>query len=178
MSRRWIVVLVIVAAAIGGAAGSAITLLIHSDDDNDVVRGTLVHLGRTPDDLANFTPQPFCVPLHHFCITQPETGHPLALYTYDPHPIFREQGCEVSWDAGAEQTTQDGTVVHGLFADPCGGSRYDISGHRLFGPSPRDLDSFPVDVSGGGTVVDTRTLICGRQRGVEIPNCQRAPLGD
>ena len=177
MRRTWIVALVLVAAAVGGAAGSVVALLLRSDDDTRV-RGTLVHL-RSPESLARFTPQPFCVPLHHFCITQPETGKPIALYTYDPHPIFREQGCEVVWHADRQREIADGTIIHGTFDDPCGGSVYDITGHRLFGPSPRDLDSFPVDISNGNyTIVDTRTLICGGQQRVQTHDCPRAPLGD
>ncbi len=170
--------IVFAAALVGGAAGSVITLLVRNDGDNPHVRGSLVHLG-PPDSLARFTPQPFCVALHHFCISQPETGKPIALYTYDPHPIFREQGCEVVWHADRNHENQDGSTTHGTFDDPCGGSVYDITGHRLFGPSPRDLDSFRVEISKeNNTVVDTRTLICGGQQRIETHDCPRAPLGD
>jgi hypothetical protein len=175
MPRHWIATLILLAAAVGGATGSGVTLLFR--DDDAPVRGTLVHLG-PPDYLGSFTPQPFCVPLHHFCITQPERGHPIALYTYDPHPVFREQGCEVHWVAAANQQAPDGTTVHGVFSDPCGGSNYDLSGHRLFGPSPRDLDSFRVEVTDTATIVDTRSLICGKRRLVDTGDCKRAPLGD
>lgn len=179
MRWPWIVALVLVAAAVGGAAGSGVTLLLRDDDDTTPVRGSLVHLA-SPDWLAAYTPQPFCVALHHFCVAQPETGHPIALYTYDPHPLFREWGCEVKWNADATQTMSDGTVVRGVFADPCGGSKYDSTGHRLYGPSPRDLDTFPVEVRNTGpTIVDTRKLICGERRVADAEyGCKRAPLGD
>jgi hypothetical protein len=177
MGGRSIVAIAIVAAAIGGAAGSAVTLRLRHDSDAPA-RGTLVHLGE-PAWLAAYTPQPFCVSLHHFCIVQPETGHPIALYTYVPHPLFREWGCEVRFDPEAEWTNQDGTVIRGLFTDPCGGSRYDGTGHRVFGPSPTDLDTFPVTVTADATIVDTRTLICGKPQLVDTTyRCQRAPLGD
>jgi hypothetical protein len=175
MPWRWVAVLVLLAGAIGGATGAAVTLL-RGDDDDGPVRGTLVHLG-SPDYLASFTPQPFCVELHHFCIAHPETGHPVALYTYDPHPLFRGMGCEVRWQADAG--FQNGPVtIHGLFTDPCGGFEYDSSGRRVFGPSPRDLDTFPVEVTDAGTIVDTRRLICGQQRLEGTYACERAPLGD
>ena len=178
MSRQWIVVLVVVAAVIGGAAGAAVTLLIYQGDDDARVRGALVHLG-LPDYLASYTPQPFCLQLHHFCIAQPETGHPVALYTYDPHPIFREWGCEVRWNPDMVYPTDSPNSTRGVFMDPCGGSIYDMTGHRLFGPSPRDLDSFHVDVSDTTTTVDTRSLICGKGQLVDAASgCQRAPAGD
>ena len=34
------------------------------------------------------------------------------------------------------------------FEDPCFGSRFDIEGHYLSGPSPRDLDKLPATVRG------------------------------
>ena len=174
MGWRSFLALVIVAAAVGGAAGAAVTLLVGDSDD---ARGTLVHLG-PPASLYNVEQAPFCVELHHFCVVQPEPGRLIAPYTYDPHPVFREQGCEVQWQAEAEHQTGPLTSVRGLFVDPCGGSMYDMTGHRVFGPSPTDLDAFPVDVTADATIVDTRSLICGERQGVETHDCQRAPAGD
>ena len=123
--------------------------------------------------------EPFCVPPRHFCIVQPEPGRVVALYTYDPHAVFRERGCEVRFDLQAELENNAGTLFRGLFRDPCGGSAYDRTGHRLFGPTPRDLDRFPVEVTADATIVDTRTLICGERQLVDAAyGCQRAPAGD
>ena len=175
MGWRSFLALVIVAAAVAGAASAAMTLLVR-DDDGATARG-LVHLG-SPASLPNIDHEPFCVPPRHFCIVQPEPGRVAALYTYDPHPVFRRQGCEVQWQAEAEHQTGPLTSVRGLFVDPCGGSMYDMTGHRVFGPSPTDLDAFPVEVTADATIVDTRSLICGERQGVETHDCQRAPVGD
>lgn len=166
----------LIAAAIGGIAGA--TVARRLDDDGGIpARGTLVHLG-PPDTLGGDPRQPFCVTLHHFCIVQPQSGHPIALYTYDSHSLFREQGCEVRWKPDEVYPTDSPNPTRGLFRDPCGGSVYDITGHRLFGPAPRDLDRFSVEVTDNNTIVDTRSLICGNQRGVPAPACPRAPVGD
>ena len=137
----------------------------------------LIHVG-SRDRLARNIPPPFCDPQHHFCISHDSNGNLIALYTYDPH-IRERRPCEVAWHADREHEGANGTIVHGTFDDPCGGSVYDITGHRLFGPTPRDLDSFPVSTSNdNSTVVDTRTLICGKQRDVETHDCRRAPADD
>ena len=88
MGWRSFLALVIVAAAV---AGAAMTLLVR-DDDGAAARG-LVHLG-PPASLPNIDHEPFCVPLHHFCIVQPEPGRVIALYTYDPHAVFRERAAK------------------------------------------------------------------------------------
>ncbi len=181
MTTRTLVVLLVVIAIAGGAVGSAITLAIRGDDDT-VARGELVHVRPlvADGDLAH---TPFCVEFHHVCITEPQQGQLFALYTADPHPIFREQGCTVHWDAMAQQVvgsvagSQD-TIV-GLFIGNCSGSTFDISGKRLFGPSPRDLDRFPIASTPDGLVVNTKTLICGEHRlagGADA--CPRAPAID
>lgn len=174
MGWRWVVALVIVAAVVGGAAGSAVTLLVGDSDD---ARGTLVHLG-PPASLYNIEQAPFCVELHHFCIVQPEPDRLIALYTYETHPVFREQGCEVRWKPDMVYPTDSPNPTRGVFNDPCGGAIYDMTGHRLFGPAPRDLDTFPVEVTDNHTIVDTRTLICGNAGPARASGCPRAPVGD
>lgn len=166
----------LLAAAIGGVVGATVAGRVD-DDDGTPARGTLVHLG-PPDKLGGDPRQPFCVALHHLWIVQPEVGHPVALYTYDTHPTFREQGCEVQWKPDEVYPTDSPNPTRGVFRDPCGGSVYDISGHRLFGPAPRDLDTFSVVVANNETIVDTRKLTCGDYGGAPAPVCLRAPLGD
>ena len=154
MTTSRLAVIIVIVAIAGGVVGSAITLAVHRDDDASAVeRGQLVHFGpKLGTDIAHV---PFCNELHHFCITEPQEGQLLALYTADPHPSFREQGCTVRWDAIAQQSigSPSGSerTVTGLFRDPCGGSKYDISGKRLFGPSPRDLDRFPIAITQDGS---------------------------
>lgn len=174
MSWRAFLALVIVAAAVAGAAGAAMTLLVGKSDG--VTTG--VRLG-PPASLPNIDREPFCVPLHHFCIAEAEPGQVVALYTYDPHAVFRERGCEVRWRPDIAYPSNSPNPGRGVFLDPCGGSSYDISGHRLFGPAPRDLDRFPVQVTKDATVVDTRTLICGDPQLADATyGCQLAPVGD
>jgi Rieske Fe-S protein len=176
MGWRSIVTLVLVAAAIGGATGAAVTLLVRDGADARV-RGQLVHLG-PPASLYDVDNVPFCVALHHFCIAQTEPGHVVALYTYETHPEFREQGCEVRWKPDMVYPSDSPNPTRGVFADPCAGSIYDMTGHRLFGPAPRDLDTFPVEVTADATIVDTRTLICGNAGPAPASGCKRAPVGD
>ena len=183
MTTSRLAVIIVIVAIAGGVVGAAITLAVRGDGDAKAVeRGQLVHLGPR-DSLGDLAHTPFCNELHHFCITEPLQGQLLALYTADPHPSFREQGCMVRWDAIAQQSigSPSGSerTVTGLFRDPCGGSKYDISGKRLFGPSPRDLDRFPIAITQDGIVVNTKTLICGGNRlaGGEH-SCVRAPAID
>lgn len=72
-----------------------------------------------------------------------------ALLARDPR-----NGCPMPW---RPEFQYDGSV--GWFRDPCHGSTYDAHGERVFGPSPRNMDYFDVEVNGGGDViVDLRTL--------------------
>ncbi len=64
------------------------------------------------------------------------------------------RGCTVAWrpDFGFEDP-RDGMWKTGWFRDPCHGSVYDPDGTKVFGPSPRDLDRYPVEVIGQEVVV-------------------------
>jgi cytochrome b6-f complex iron-sulfur subunit len=53
-------------------------------------------------------------------------------------------GCRVPWC----ETSQ-------WFECPCHGSKYNRVGEKRGGPAPRGLDRWPLEVSGGGIVVDT-----------------------
>lgn len=79
-----------------------------------------------------------------------------ALYPTDPH-----RGCPVAWRPDFEWEGRTG-----WFRNPCHGELYFIDGTRAFGPSPRDLDRFPVAVVDGRVIVtiSTDALILGAQR--------------
>jgi len=63
-------------------------------------------------------------------------------------------GCTLPWRPHFEF---EGRV--GWFRDPCHGSTYDAHGERVFGPSPRNMDYFHVEVNeAGDVIVDLRTL--------------------
>lgn len=94
-------------------------------------------------------------PVHNidgrFWIVKLESEEFLALYQKDPH-----LGCIVPWVADFEF---QGRV--GFFRNPCHSETYDIEGNLVFGPAPRGLDRFPVEISGDRLMVDTSRLICG-----------------
>ncbi|HET9475865.1 MAG TPA: hypothetical protein VFP63_00080 [Dehalococcoidia bacterium] len=86
-----------------------------------------------------------------FWLVKLQSGEILALYQRDPR-----NGCTIPWrpdfDFGGKR---------GWFRDPCHGSTYDIDGTRAFGPSPRSMDRYRVDIRGGQIFVDVGTLLCG-----------------
>ncbi len=180
MRTRTVIILLAAVAIAGGAVGSTITLVVRGEEDGAGSRGELVHVRPlvAPGELMR---TPFCVAVQHFCITEPQEGQFLALYTADPH--LREQGCTVHWDGAAQQevgpNVQSQTTVVGIFIGDCTASRFDISGKRLFGPAPRDLDRFPIASTADGLVVNTKTLICGEVRlDGASGGCTRAPAID
>ena len=73
-----------------------------------------------------------------------------ALYQKCPHLGCRVPYCESS----------------GRFECPCHGSIFNRKGEYIAGPSPRGMDSFPLQVQGGGVVVDTGTVVTGPARGI------------
>jgi hypothetical protein len=169
IKRSWFVAIVMAAAA--AAVVASVTVILMTQEEEDP---RLIHLG-SQELLARTIPPPHCDSQHHFCITHGTSGNLIALYAYDPH-IRDTHPCEVAWHADRDYTNQDGSVTHGTFDDPCGGSKYDLAGHRLFGPSPRDLDSFPfVATTGNSIIVDTRTLVCGKSGQKDTDGCSLVP---
>ena len=78
-----------------------------------------------------------------------EDGSFSAFLARDPR-----NGCPMPW---RPDFTFEGT--RGWFRDPCHGSTYDEYGHRVYGPTPKDMDYFDVEVNDAGEViVDLRTL--------------------
>ena|SRR5688572_6030345 len=176
---RQVVLLMLAAAFVGGLAGAFVT---RNDDRalDDEGRGTVVRFGPR-EGLNGIEDGPFCLEFHHFCIVKTESGDFLALYTYDPNVRFRSQGCDVSWLPDFRfvdpETQQD---KPGWFRGRCSGSTFDMEGRRVFGPSPRDLDQFPLRIVGKDSEteyieVDTRQLICGAERLDFNEPCERAP---
>jgi Rieske Fe-S protein len=86
-----------------------------------------------------------------FWLVRLESGEFIALSQKDPW-----RGCTIPWRS---DFVFGGTK--GWFRDPCVGSTYDIEGHRVFGPRPRDMDRYPIAIKGKNVVVDTRTTIPG-----------------
>lgn len=169
---RTISVVAFAAALLGGAVGASVTLLWR-DDDHPPRRGQIVRVGG-PDSNRDIATTPWCNDFNHFCIAETSPGKYVALYTFTTHEVFRQQGCAVRWDTTFQfEDPATGRGRSGWFRDPCGGAVFDVSGHRVFGPAPRDLDQFPLKLENGEFLVDTRTLLCGASPRPQP--CPRAP---
>ena len=55
----------------------------------------------------------------------------------------------------------------GHFECPCHGSKYDIGGEWIEGPSPRGMDRYRLSVDGDTLVVDTSKTVNGPERGAK-----------
>ena len=75
----------------------------------------------------------------------------LALSQRCPHLGCRVPFCESS----------------GRFECPCHGSKFDLAGEYIQGPTPRGMDRFELAVDGTKLVVDTRVTIEGPARAVQ-----------
>ena len=69
-----------------------------------------------------------------------------------------KQGCRLALADG--NNTSDAQLGDGaVFSDPCHGATFALDGTHLFGPSPRDLDQYPVEIRAGRIIVDTTRLL-------------------
>lgn len=95
------------------------------------------------------------------------TGGLLALYWKCPH-----LGCVVPWRADFNGALVGYPGIIGWFRCPCHGSTYSRAGVRVFGPAPRSMDTFLLEVNGDGSVtVNTRAITSGA---ADPPNPLRA----
>ena len=76
-------------------------------------------------------------------------GHLFAVSQKCPHLGCRVPFCESS----------------GRFECPCHGSKFDLAGEWIEGPSPRGMDQYDLQLEGGVLVVDTSKLKAGPDRG-------------
>lgn len=95
------------------------------------------------------------------------TGGLLALYWKCPH-----LGCVVPWRADFDGALVGYPGSIGWFRCPCHGSTFSRAGVRVFGPSPRSMDTFLLEINGDGSVtVNTRAITSGA---ADPPNPLRA----
>jgi cytochrome b6-f complex iron-sulfur subunit len=87
--------------------------------------------------------QPVTFEEGQFHLVKQADGSFIALYWKSTH-----KGCTVPWRENSEFNGKPG-----WFRDPCSGSVWDVNGVRVFGPAPRDLDRFPVEIRGGNVYV-------------------------
>jgi len=99
-----------------------------------------------------------------------EQGGPglLALWWKCPH-----LGCTVPWrEKFVWPNPATGAPAQGWFRCPCHGSTYTDAGIRVYGPSPRSLDTMELVVENGRITVDTGKITLGAtdnpQRAVRI----------
>jgi Rieske Fe-S protein len=88
-----------------------------------------------------------------FYLVKKPDGSFVALWAKGTH-----QGCNVPWDEGfVFGDPKTGESKAGWFREPfderCHGSTWDAYGVRVFGPAPRNLDQFPVEVKGNQVYV-------------------------
>jgi nitrite reductase/ring-hydroxylating ferredoxin subunit len=85
-----------------------------------------------------------------FWLVKQEDGSFLALHAKSP----AYHNCTVPWLPNFRfPNPETGEYTPGWFRDPCSGATWDVNGKRVFGPSPRDLDRFPVEVKDGRVFV-------------------------
>jgi nitrite reductase/ring-hydroxylating ferredoxin subunit len=82
--------------------------------------------------------QPVQFPEGKFWLVKKEDGSFIALSWSDPR-----NSCSIPWREGF---MFEGTK--GWFREPCHGSTYNVYGERVFGPSPWNMNQYPVDVVG------------------------------
>lgn len=87
-----------------------------------------------------------------------QEGAILAIYHRCVH-----LGCTVPYRENYTFTDpRNGESYPGWFLCPCHGSTYSDAGVRVFGPAPRSLDTFKLNIdSGGNMIVSTGTIITG-----------------
>ncbi|MCH7837852.1 MAG: hypothetical protein IIC26_05025 [Chloroflexi bacterium] len=173
MGWKTLLLVTLLAAGVGGAVGALVVTLWPDGEAEQTTRGQIVRVGPR---LSNIDREPWCNEFHHFCIAQIEPGELVALYTYDTQQFCRERGYTVRWvpelPAAASETGEEGL---GVFRSGCA-SIYDMSGRRVFGPAPRNLDRFPLEIGDEFILVDTRTLLCDEAALKETEQeCERAP---
>ena len=81
----------------------------------------------------------------------------IALSSTDSHL----RTCVVNWESDLAWPPRSADASQGWFRAYCSGSVFDRLGHRVFGPSPRDLDRYPVSLVGDHVVVNTNRFVCG-----------------
>lgn len=86
------------------------------------------------------------------------TGGILALYWKCPH-----LGCTVPWSPSFDGAAVNFPGITGWFRCPCHGSTYSRAGIRVYGPSPRPMDTMLLTVNADGSLnVNTGKITLGR----------------
>ncbi len=100
---------------------------------------------------------PWCDEDGLVCVTRESLDQGYALYTLEPHSDFRAKGCRALWLPEFDLANV-GSQGRGAFRSPCSGATFDRLGRRLFGPSERALDRYPLEATQDGFEVDLTVL--------------------
>ena len=85
-----------------------------------------------------------------FWLVKLESGEIIALSQRSTH-----LGCTVPWRPDFQFQGRKG-----WFRDPCGGSTWDIDGKITFGPAPRSMDRYRIEIRDDRVFVDTSRRLC------------------
>lgn len=88
-----------------------------------------------------------------FWLVKQESGEIIAL---SQRSTYHLRPCTMPWRPDFEFQGRKG-----WFRDPCSGSTWDVDGRIMFGPAPRSMDRYRVDIRDGRVFVDVATLWCG-----------------
>ena len=117
-----------------------VTTLFAPIDGSSAPVSNVAYL-RHPSSRASGSPSGLW---HTFHVVRLDSGEVLALSAHDPH-----LGCTVPYRPSFNFDGREG-----WFRNPCHGETYDLAGYRVFGPTPRGLDRFHVEVIDGRGIVD------------------------
>ena len=93
---------------------------------------------------------------HGFYVVLLNSGEPIALSDQDPRGYFGPgtSDCQVEWRPDFIFDSRKG-----WFRDNCSGSTFMVNGAKVFGPSPRSMDRYAVEVKDGDVLVDTSRVL-------------------
>ncbi len=153
LSAQMLAVVVLAVVAVVGTAAAALSMLWPSTEPFYAARVA---------DLEPLVPQHF--PNERLWLVLIEDGEVRAFYDRDPR-----NGCPLRWFTRSYMDGQNPQwfvreAPNGMFRDPCHGSSYRPDGTAFFGPTPRGLDRYPVEVSGGAVMVHVSEVLSGPDR--------------
>jgi nitrite reductase/ring-hydroxylating ferredoxin subunit len=146
VSKVQVGVAALIAALLLGIVG-VVFLVSFSWPSRDVGGGWL-EVGHVIDYEVGM---PVTFPEREFYLVKQKDGSFRALYWASPH-----LGCKIDWRRDFEWPSPwNGEIVSGWFYEVCGGSLFDVSGKRVYGPAPHSMDRLPLKVEGGRVYVFT-----------------------
>lgn len=108
---------------------------------------------------------------HGFYVVLLPSGETIALSEQDPRQVpGAATECSIDWrsDFIFEGKT-------GWFRGRCSGSTFMVNGALVFGPSPRSMDRYAVEVKNGDVWVNTRHVLQCRRAGDDFSQLECSP---